>query len=67
MNQLPEHRRAIYGRTFSQSWSAGQFDPIERHRSGVPLADCIGGFLMCVGAGITVALLIVHELAGSAA
>lgn len=32
---------------------------------GVPVADRIGGFLLCVGAGITVALLAVHELAGS--
>ena len=34
---------------------------------GVPVADRIGGFLLCVGAGITVALLAVHELAGSVA
>lgn len=34
---------------------------------GVPLADRIGGFLLCCGAGITVALLVVHELAGGVA
>lgn len=67
MNQLPEHRRAIYGRTFSQAWNAGQMDPIERCASRVPLADRIGGVLLCIGVGIVFALLLVHELAGSAA
>lgn len=66
MNQLPEHRRAIYGRTFSQPWSAAQMDPIQRYRSPVPLVDRIGGVLLCVGVGIVFALLLVHELAGSA-
>lgn len=30
MNQLPDHRRVINGRTFSSSWSASHMDPIQR-------------------------------------
>lgn len=32
MNALPQSRRVINGRTYSQSWSAAQHDPIEGHR-----------------------------------
>ena len=67
MNTLPEHRRAINGRTFSESWNPGHFDPVERYRSPVPIVDRIGGVLLCVGVGVTFALLLVHELAGSVA
>lgn len=30
MNQLPEHRRVINGRTFDRTWRAADYDPIER-------------------------------------
>lgn len=31
MNALPEHRRAINGRTFSSPWSASSMDPIRAY------------------------------------
>jgi hypothetical protein len=46
MNSLPASRRIINGRTFSQSWSASQHDPIERYTqppySGADLAIAAG-------------------------
>lgn len=46
MNSLPAIRRIINGRTFSQSWSASQHDPIERYTqppySSVDLAIAAG-------------------------
>jgi hypothetical protein len=30
MSQLPESRRIMTGRTFHQSWSPSEYDPIER-------------------------------------
>jgi hypothetical protein len=46
MNRLPESRRILNGRTFSQSWSASQHDPIESYRSppysGADLAIAAG-------------------------
>jgi hypothetical protein len=30
MNRLPLHRSAQSGRTFNRSWTASDFDPIER-------------------------------------
>lgn len=46
MNSLPASRRVLNGRTFSQSWSASQHDPIERYTqppySSVDLAIAAG-------------------------
>ena len=63
MNTLPEHRRAIYGRTHRQSWNPASFDPIERHKRPVPLTDRVLGFLLACGIGVVLALILVHELA----
>lgn len=63
MNQLPQHRRALYGRTFSQSWSAADFDPIQRHKAPVPFTDRVLGTLLAVAIGVTLALIAAHELA----
>jgi hypothetical protein len=67
MNRLPEDRRVIHGRTFSESWSPGRWDPIEAHRSPVPFAERVGGVLLATGIGIVLTLLLVHELAGGVA
>ncbi len=54
MNSLPEHRRALNGRTWSSSWSAGSFDPIShyqrphQHWASVALAVAIGVALALV-------------------
>jgi hypothetical protein len=67
MNRLPEERRVIHGRTFSESWTPGRWDPIEAHRSPVSFAERVGGVLLATFIGIALALLAVHELAGGAA
>jgi len=57
MNYLPEHRRAINGRTYSQPWSAASMDPIESHERGV------SGVFRWLGAGLGVLaalMLFVH-------
>ena len=34
MNQLPEHRKALYGRTQCRTYYPCDFDPIEAYRGG---------------------------------
>lgn len=63
MNQLPQHRRALYGRTYHSPWNPASFDPIEKHTKPVPLTDRVLGFLLACGIGITLALIAAHELA----
>ena len=62
MNALPEHRRAINGRTYSQPWSASAMDPIERHEEGVcgVIRWLFGGLGVCAGL-----LLFVHFYLGA--
>ena len=67
MNRLPEERRVIHGRTFSECWTPGRFDPIEAHRSPASFVERVGGVLLATGIGIVLTLLLVHELAGSVA
>ncbi len=62
MNTLPESRRALYGRTYRESWSPGSMDPIERHRR-VPFIDRVLGVLLATAIGVTLALIAAHELA----
>lgn len=38
MNQLPEHRQLIHGRTFSRSWAASDMDPITRPEANERMA-----------------------------
>lgn len=63
MNRLPEHRRAIYGRTWSQAWNPAAMDPVQRFRRPVPMTDRVLGVLMACAIGVTLALIVVHELA----
>jgi hypothetical protein len=44
VNALPQSRRVINGRTFSQSWSAAQHDPIEAYRK----TDRLSSFFLAV-------------------
>lgn len=56
MNQLPESRRAVYGRTFSSRWSPAAFDPIERPReSWLRPVDVVGAVVV---AALCAALLL---------
>lgn len=62
MNYLPEHRRAINGRTYSQPWSAASMDPIERHEQGATevLRLLLGGLAV-----MAALLLFVHFYLGA--
>lgn len=55
MNTLPEHRRVISGRTYSQPWSASSFDPITVY----PSTHAWTSRLLGVAIGIGLALVIV--------
>lgn len=58
MNALPEHRRAIHGRTYHQRWRAADWDPIERPRRGLTATDAVGAVVVAVLA----AVVILHAL-----
>lgn len=58
MNALPESRRAIHGRTYSQRWRAADFDPIERPKAGLTVTDAVGAVVVAVLA----AVVILHAL-----
>lgn len=32
MNKLPDYRRAVHGRTYSQPWNPSGFDPFRRYQ-----------------------------------
>ena len=55
MNTLPEHRRVISGRTYSQPWSASSFDPITVYRCPQAWAS----LLLAVAIGIGLALVLI--------
>ena len=52
MNHLPEHRRAIAGRTWRESWNAADMDPIQLppprrlERVADVIAACVVGLLL---------------------
>lgn len=56
MNRLPEHRRAIHGRTFSQQWDPAGFDPLRHYRSGNEWA----GRLLAVSIGLALDVVLVR-------
>lgn len=58
MNALPEHRRAVYGRTFNQRFRHADFDPIERPKRGLTVTDAAGAVVVAV----LLAVLILHGL-----
>lgn len=58
MNALPEHRRAVYGRTYRQRWRHADWDPIERPRKGLTVSDAVGAVVVAVLA----AVVLLHAL-----
>ena len=54
MNALPEHRRALAGRTWSQSWSAASMDPISHYSRPISRAHKMAGYALAlaIAAGI---------------
>ena len=55
---LPEHRRAINGRTQRCAYRHADYDPITRYPGGTP--GRIRGWLLAVAIGLGLALAIVH-------
>jgi hypothetical protein len=57
MNALPEHRKALSGRTSSRTWYPEDFDPIEAYRGGGGLAWRIAqyAFVVALFGGLGVA------------
>lgn len=50
ISQLPENRRAVYGRTYSRQFRHADFDPIERPaRWGLTLTDALGAIALGLG------------------
>ena len=60
MNALPEHRRAVNGRTWPQPWSAASMDPFEHHRRVIPATQRVLSVLLAFGLGLAGAMLLVH-------
>lgn len=57
LGQLPEHRRAITGRTQSSAYYHADYDPIQRY-PGTP--GRIRGWLLAIAIGLGLALATVH-------
>jgi hypothetical protein len=48
MNRLPNHRSALWGRTFSRSWSASDYDPIESYSRQIVKFSDLGMVVLAV-------------------
>lgn len=59
-NALPDHRRAIHGRTHSRTWRHADYDPIEHHTA--PISERISGALFATFLGVVGAALLFHWL-----
>ncbi len=57
MNALPTSRHVINGRTYSQSWSASQHDPIEVYRSGDRISSFFVALVCVAGSAVIGALM----------
>lgn len=55
MNQLPTHRSALLGRTWSRSWDPADFDPIDRP----PRKDRAAGVALAIAIGVALAIVLV--------
>ena len=61
MNRLPEHRRALHGRTFAQAWSAATFDPIAHYSPSGAWSRWLS-ILLAFACGVGAALALLHWL-----
>ena len=60
MNNLPEHRRLLAGRTHCTAWNPGDSDPVQFYpQTGV---SRVAGFLMAVFIGASLATLIAYSI-----
>ena len=62
MNKLPLHRSAQAGRTWSTTWSASDFDPIQAYPR-IPRQQQAAGVVLAIVIGIVGAVALVHWLA----
>ena len=57
MTDLPQNRRIISGRTFSQSWTPEHYDPIRHYRSTTPTWRMVlYTILACIAIGAVAAM-----------
>ncbi len=59
MNSLPQHRRAIHGRTWGRAWSPADMDPITFYPRPIG-AERYAGVILAVVLGIFGALMLAH-------
>ena len=60
MNNLPEHRRLIYGRTHGRTWEPSDSDPVTCYpQTGV---SRLAGFLLAIGIGASLATLVAYSI-----
>lgn len=63
MNALPDHRRAIHGRTHSRTWRHADYDPVQHYMGRDSAAERIAIAVFVVVTGICGAALTLHFLA----
>lgn len=56
---LPEHRRAIHGRTLDRSFEPTDYAMIEHCTSDVRLLETVAGVLLAVAIGVGLAVALV--------
>lgn len=59
MNALPKHRSAQAGRTWSTTWSASDFDPIQAYPRATATERALG-VVMAVVIGVVGAVSLIH-------
>lgn len=59
MGRLPEHRRAVTGRTWSQAWNPADMDPVQAYPAE-STAERIAGVVLAVVIGILGAAALIH-------
>lgn len=62
MTNLPEHRRAINGRTWSQPFNHADYDPIVAYRRTIPLSEKLLGVTLAIAIGVTLASLVAYRI-----
>ena len=55
MNRLPAHRSALTGRTFDRSWSASDYDPVQRYSRQIVKWSDIGIAVLFVAVMVAIA------------
>ena len=60
MNNLPQHRQILWGRTHGKTWEPTDSDPVQFYpQTGV---SRIAGFLLAIGIGASLATLVAYSI-----